>query len=83
MKEKELQLEIEELEERIAPSFIFAGGSAPDNAGASPEGVRDDGTFGPSKVGFSSENDGVGADKAGKAAWSSHNNSDVLDNGDT
>lgn len=35
---KELMLEIEVLEERIAPSFIFASGSNPDSAGADPIG---------------------------------------------
>jgi len=85
MKEKELKLEIEELEERIAPSFVFDGGSAPALAGAEPDspatadspGTSDatagDPTFGPSSSGFPSENDSNGNSFA-KAAWTSHKN---------
>lgn len=49
MKEKELKLDIEELEERIAPSFVFAGGSAPADTGADPTGGQGGltGSFGP------------------------------------
>jgi len=49
MKEKELKLEIEELEERIAPSFVFNPSSQPAMAGADPTGGQGGlpGSFGP------------------------------------
>ena len=45
-----LKLKIEDLEERIAPSYVFLEGSQPDVAGAEPVGGQGDFTasFGPS-----------------------------------
>ena len=46
---KKMILKIEDLEERIAPSFVFVGGSAPADAGATPLGGQGGliGSFGP------------------------------------
>ena len=46
---KKVALKIEDLEERIAPSFTFTDGSDPDAAGADPTGGQGDldTTFGP------------------------------------
>lgn len=82
---KEIKLQVEELEERIAPSFVLTG--TPDD-NADPMGPRGDGTFGPSSgtngpnAEISTENEGAGASNA-KAPWSAHDNSGVLENGGT
>ena len=49
MKPKKLKLTVVDLEERIAPSFMFEGGSAPADAGANPIGGQGglEGSFGP------------------------------------
>jgi hypothetical protein len=45
---KKMKLKVEELEERIAPSFVFLEGSQPDLAGADPIGGQGglEGSFG-------------------------------------
>lgn len=76
MKEKELKLDIEELEERIAPSFIFTDGSAPEDAhdiaGRDPAGGQGGlgASFGPNS----------GLHPTGDA-WIAHQGASPLDNG--
>jgi hypothetical protein len=72
---KKMILKIEDLEERIAPSFVFVLDSPPDRADASPVGPRGDETFGPSIPDFPAQGN--------LAAWSAHSNSPVLDSGGT
>ena len=76
MKEKELKLEIEELEERIAPSLTFGGSSHADGAGQGGTQADLDTSFGPISTGFPSQNLG------GLAAWSAHAHSPVLGHGE-
>lgn len=73
----QLKLEVEELEERIAPSFIFAEGSQPDTAGASPSGGQA-GTDGPLETSFG-PNSTV---HPNGSAWTAHSQSSVLENGE-
>lgn len=73
---QKLKLEVEELEERIAPSFIFADGSQPDTAGASPTGGQA-GTGGPLEASFG-PNSTV---HPNGNAWTGHAQSPVLENG--
>ena len=46
---KKMSLKVEDLEERIAPSFVFAPGSPPADAGANPTGGQGglEASFGP------------------------------------
>lgn len=73
MKTKKLKLTVEDLEERIAPSFMFAPGSVPADAGAEPIG------------GQGGLEDSFGANSSlhpTGAAWGAHTNpATPLDNG--
>ena len=73
---KKLSLTVTDLEERIAPSFVFTPGSAPADAGASPVGGQGDpsASFGPSV-------NGQGTGPSNFAAWTAHAKADVLDFG--
>jgi hypothetical protein len=79
---KEIKLEIEELEERIAPSFAFAGSSPAEGAGqGGPQGDFDT-SFGPNSTDFPSQNPaGTARTGAGNAAWAAHDNSPLVNGG--
>ena len=66
------RFQLEELENRVLPSFVFVAGSQPAEAGATPDGARNDGTIGPSIFTAPNAN-----------PWNGPANSPVLANGDT
>lgn len=73
---KKVALKIEDLEERIAPSFTFTEGSTADDSGADPTGGQGDleETFGP--------NSSILKVIATTDGWIAHQNDDApLDNG--
>jgi hypothetical protein len=71
---KEIKLQVEELEERIAPSFMLTVNGTPnDPTGGGQAGFE--ASFGPDSGGFPSQN------PDGLAAWNAHEQSPVLVNG--
>ena len=81
---KEIKLEIEELEERIAPSFAFVGASPAEGAGQGGTQADLDTSVGPRSDGgnFPSQNPaGTARAGAGNAAWAAHDNSPLVNGG--